>query len=179
MTARTFVLPIAALVVALGLAACGDAKDGKSESEKATAATDRRNFEAGVVSNTGRYGMSPAQVSCTQERLRATVSDEQLDKQLVDGKPNMPLRRAVLGAMGTCTSGNDSPLAFIRDVTEAAHRKQARRSGIPKKTLDCILRTLRSSGIYEEILAATTPTTQLAVTSKSARTTQSAVRSCS
>jgi len=179
--ARRLLISTVTLVLgALALIACsGDEKDDTKATPKATsdASATRKGFEAGITSNARTYGLSPAAIGCVKRRLRAAISDEQLVESSGDAVPPA-VRRSVLMAMGVCTSGSSSPRALVGRVFEAGIREQARTAGLPKQTLECALRTLRSSSLYEEILAAATAEAQRAVTRSAKRETARAFAAC-
>ena len=115
----------------------------------------RRLFESGVAESAREDGVSRDSIACINRELRSSISDDEIAKTAVTGgKPTAAMKRGVAEAFGRCQGGEASQGASVlREYFERGVRRGAGK-GVPKQTLDCLIRRLRRSISDAEILAA-------------------------
>lgn len=127
-TSRFLILPVICLLAAFGLVACGsDNNNDKSSSDTSSTSStasvssgDTASTDTGGTSSTGtsgdaltelffttvreqivKQGLSPEVASCVEQKLRASVTPEELD-QLKTGQQPPTLRQKATDAGASC-----------------------------------------------------------------------------
>lgn len=117
----------------------------------------RSKFEAGVASKARTEGMSRSTIDCINGELRSSISDDEIAKLASNrAKPTRAMNRAIVEAFGRCQGRGSRGATVLRELFEKGVRKGAAQRNIPKRTLNCVLRRLRSTISDEEIVAAAT-----------------------